>query len=115
MLFGECLQGLRHHASLAAHQSVGRFKAENAVHPVERDHHLAQACYRATRQTGATAGRYQGKPVRVRELGNGDDLVNGFGEYDGRWCNLVAARPVAAPNCQIVGRGLDARGREDTV
>ena len=81
---------------------VGFVEGEDAVHAVERDHHLAGGCHRAAGESRASTGRHECQAALVGEAGEGGNFLHGLRKHDRRRCHLIAARPVASPRCEVV-------------
>ena len=109
------LQRPGHHPRLAAHDAVHRVEAEDAVHAVEGDDDLPVARHRPAGKPRAPARRHQGEPSLVGQPRDGNDLVDGFREYDGTGRHLEVPGPVASPGLKVAGVGLHPVGRENVL
>ena len=112
-LFGEGLQGTRHDARLAAHQPLGGLEVQDAVHAVERHHHLALLGHRAAGEARAPARRHQLQRLRVGQSHQCHHLIDSLREHHGARRRPVGSGAVAAPVGQIGGHPGEPFRREE--
>ena len=90
-----CLQLLCHNTRATAHGSVNGVEVINFVKAIQRKDQLPLRRHRASTESGATTGGHDGECMRRSKFHNRLDLRNVTGQYDGRRCGFLRARPVS--------------------